>query len=372
MAKYIWQSDNWPKLKWDDQLLVPQIEKILLEQGRLWGRIETLGYQVREQTLLQALTQDIVKSSEIEGVILDTDQVNSSLARRLGFNIEHSIQSERNIDAIVEITLDATLKCHEPLSTERLFRWHGALFPTGRDEWGHLIRVGQWRDDSTGSMQIVSGAFGHERIHYEAPPASQVEQDMAIFLDWFNKTDNLSPLLKASVAHFWFVAIHPFDDGNGRITRAIADMALARADPGSMRLYSMSAQIRKERKSYYDILESVQNTNDADITAWNQWFFGCLERSIASTMDTLDNVLFKSQIWKAWNDLSLNARQTKMLNLLLDGNFIGKLTADKWAKMNKCSHDTANRDIASLITKSILKKGSAGGRSTSYELILLH
>lgn len=370
MAKYIWQSDNWPSLKWNEQLLAPEIESIRIEQGRLWGRIETLGYQVREQTLLQALTQDIVKSSEIEGVSLDTDQVNSSLARRLGVSIEHSVQSERNIDAIVEITLDATLRCNEPLTAERLFQWHGALFPTGRDEWGRRMRVGQWRDDSTGEMQIVSGAFGHERIHYVAPPAHQVEQDMTTFLDWFNKTDNLSPLLKASVAHFWFVIIHPFDDGNGRITRAIADMALARADPGSVRLYSMSAQIQKERKSYYDILKNVQNTDDADITSWNQWFLGCLGRSIATAMDTLDNVLFKTKIWKAWNDQSLNTRQMKMLNLLLDGNFIGKMTADKWAKMNKCSQDTANRDIADLITKDILKKGSAGGRSTSYELIL--
>lgn len=366
---YIWQSPDWPTFRWRDDLLTPQLAAVRLEQGRLLGRVEALGFKVRENTFLQALTQDVVKSSAIEGERLDEQQVRSSLARRLGIDIDGFVTPDRSVEGIVHITLDATVNCREPLTAERLFQWHAALFPTGRSEWGQKLRVGGWRDDIGGQMQVVSGSFGHEKVHYVAPPADRVEGEMAAFLRWFNAPVAIDPIIQAAIAHLWFVAIHPFDDGNGRITRAIADMALARSDAGSQRVYSMSAAIERARGDYYDVLKATTTGNSVDLTNWTQWFVERLGQAIGSTMATLDNVMFKADFWDAHRVLDLNTRQTKVLNRLLDGEFEGKLTSTKWAKLTKTSQDTAARDIADLVAKGLLRKGEAGGRSTAYELV---
>ncbi|AZN98503.1 Fic family protein [Mesorhizobium sp. M9A.F.Ca.ET.002.03.1.2] len=366
---YIWQSPDWPAFRWRDDELTAQLAAVRHEQGRLLGRVEALGFKVRETTLLQTLTQDVVKTSAIEGERLDELQVRSSLARRLGIDIDGFVMPDRSVEGIVHITLDATMNCREPLTAERLFSWHAALFPTGRSEWGQKLRVDAWRDDSGGRMQVVSGSFGREKVHYVAPPANRLEAEMSAFLDWFNASAALDPIIKAAVAHLWFVAIHPFDDGNGRITRAIADMTLARADAGPQRLYSMSAAIERTRGDYYDALKATTTGEDLDLTDWIKWFVDRLARAIASAMATLENVIFKADFWQAHSALDLNARQSKVLNRLLDGGFEGKLTSTKWAKLAKTSQDTAARDIADLIAKGLLRKGEAGGRSTSYELV---
>ena len=334
-------------------------------QGRVLGRMESLGFDLRKQASLETLTLDVLKSTEIEGEFLNPEQVRSSIARRLGMEIAGSVESDRNVDGMVEMMLDATQNCFEPLNAERLFDWHAALFPTGRSGM-YKITVGEWRTDSTGPMQVVSGAMGKEKVHFEAPDSSLLESEMGKFIKWFNIKNELDLVLKAALAHLWFVTIHPFDDGNGRIARALTDMLLAQSDRSSQRFYSMSAQIRVERKQYYDILEKTQKGN-LDITNWIQWFLNCLIHALESTDTVLTRVLFKADFWHKHAETVMNERQTKMLNKILS-EFEGKLTSSKWAKITKCSKDTAIRDINDLIDKDILKKEDAGGRSTNYEL----
>ena len=367
---YIWQPALWPKFEWDIDRLTSRIAVVRLDQGRLIGRVESLGFRTRETTFLRALTDDVVKSSAIEGEQLDEQQVRSSLARRLGIDIDGFVTPSRSVEGIVHITLDATINCAAPLTAERLFQWHAALFPTGRNEWGHKLRVGDWRDDSGGRMEIVSGAFGYEKVHYVAPPADRVEAEMSAFLEWFNGLHEPDPLIKAAIAHLWFVAIHPFGDGNGRITRAIADMALARSGGGAQRLYSMSAAIERSRIGYYEALQSITSKNSLDITNWIEWFLDRLGNAVGEALLTLDNVMLKNDFWQTHAASDLNPRQAKVLNRLLEGNFQGKLTSTKWAKLTNASQDTASRDIAGLMAKGILQKGEAGGRSTAYELVL--
>jgi Fic family protein len=328
--------------------------------------MEALGFALRAEATLQTLTTDVVKSSEIEGAILDQAQVRSSIARRLGIDIGALTPANREVEGVVDMILDATAKHDAPLTPERLFGWHAALFPTGRSGMNR-ITVGAWRDDKKGPIQVLSGPLGRERVHYEAPRAARLDREMLVFLDWFNGEQTVEPVLKAGLAHLWFVTIHPFDDGNGRIARAIADMALARSEKSSRRFYSMSAQIQQERKAYYDILEATQK-GDLDITSWLEWFLACLDRAFDGAEETLASVLIKARFWELNAGASLNERQRAMINRLLDG-LEGKLTSSKWARLAKCSQDTALRDIGDLLTRGILAREAAGGRSTSYSLI---
>jgi Fic family protein len=327
--------------------------------------MEVLGFKARQEAVLKTLTEDVLKSSEIEGDRLDPDQVRSSIARRLGMDIGGLKPADRNVEGVVEMMLDATRRYDEPLSADRLFAWHASLFPTGRSGMNR-IRVGEWRDDSSGPMQVISGPMGKERVHFEAPLAAQLDSEMNRFLDWFNGSSENDWVVKAGLAHLWFVTIHPFDDGNGRIARAIADNALARSERSSQRFYSMSAQIRQESAAYYEILERTQK-GTLDVTPWMNWFLGCLGRAIEGAQTTLGTVLSKARFWEAVGDFPINERQRRVLNRLLDG-FEGKLTTKKWAKLAKSSHDTALRDIASLVERGILVRNPEGGRSTSYAL----
>jgi Fic family protein len=330
--------------------------------------MEGLGFELRSEAHLQTLTQDVIKSSEIEGEKLDLEQVRSSIARRLGMDIGALLPVDRNVEGVVEMMIDATTNYSKPLTAERLFDWHAALFPTGRSGMGR-ITVGNWRDDANGPMQVLSGPIGREKVHYEAPPARRVPKEMARFLTWYAKPGEIDPLLHAGLAHFWFVTIHPFEDGNGRIARAIADMALARSERLGQRFYSMSAQIRLERNDYYAMLERTQK-GDTDITEWQQWFLGCLGRAIEGAHETLGKVLDKARFWERFARAPMNERQITVLNRLLDG-FEGNLTTSKWAKLARCSQDTAYRDILDLVERGALVKNSSGGRSTSYSLALV-
>ncbi|WP_265441761.1 Fic family protein [Bradyrhizobium sp. SEMIA] len=316
--------------------------------------------------LSKLLTEEIVESSEIEGEKLDRDQVRSSIARRLGMDAGGLPSADRNVEGVVEMMLDATEKYEQPLTKERLFGWHASLFPAGYSGMSK-IKVGGWRDDTSGPMQVVSGPIGKPKVHYEAPAADKLEKAMEDFIAWFNNSGSLDPVLKAAVAHLWFVTIHPFEDGNGRIARAIADLALARSEQSRQRFYSMSAQIRKERNGYYDILEATQ-TGDLDITEWLAWFLDCLDRAFDGAEEILGGVLRKASFWEKFRELALNARQRKVLNRLLDG-FEGKLTSSKWGLLTKVSQATASRDIDELVARGVLKKDAAGGRSTSYSLV---
>ena len=333
--------------------------------------METMGFPLRREALLQTLTLDIIKSGEIEGEILDRNQVRSSIARRLGMKIGGLVPSDRNVDGVVEMMLDATRNFDKPLTKDRLFGWHASLFPAGRSGM-HKIITGAWRDDSRGSMRVVSGAVGREKIHFEAPDAARLNGEIKAFLAWFAGSEDMDPVIKAGIAHLWFVTVHPFEDGNGRIARAITDMQLARSDGNKDRFYSMSVQISQERKTYYDILEKTQKSADIsktgiDITPWLEWFLACLNRTFKETENTLAGVFKKAFFWETNPAESFSGRQRAMINRLFDG-FYGKLTSSKWAKITKCSQDTASRDISDLIKKGILKKDSAGGRSTSYSL----
>ncbi len=369
MADYIYQQPGWPKFTWDQEAIAGQLAAVRHRQGRLIGRMQALGFPLREEAVLQTLTEDILKSSEIEDEILDKAQVRSSIARRLGIDAAALPSTDRNVEGVVEMMLDATQKFADRLTDERLFGWHASLFPTGRSGMRKIV-AGAWRDDRSGPMQVVSGQVsgneGREHVHYQAPAADHVESDMKAFLDWFNGTDDIDPVLKAALAHLWFVTIHPFDDGNGRIARAIADMALARSEGSSQRFYSMSAQIRRERNAYYEILETTQK-RDLDVTLWMQWFLGCLDRAFDGAEQTLAGVFRKAEFWNEYATAILNARQRDIVNRLLDG-FEGKLTSSKWALIEKCSPDTALRDIADLVQQGLLKKNEGGGRSTSYSL----
>lgn len=365
MKIYIHENENWTDFTWNNKKVMKKLGEVRNLQGRLLGKMESLGFNLQNEAVLNTLTLDVIKSSEIEGELLDIEQVRSSIARRLGIDIAGAVESERHIDGIVEMMLDATQRYDTPLSKDRLFGWHAALFSSG---WSNLykITVADWRKDTTGPMQVVSGPMGKEKVHYQAPGSARIEPEMNRFLDWFENEHEIDLVLKAAIAHLWFVTIHPFDDGNGRITRAITDMILARSDKSVRRFYSMSAQIRVERKQYYEMLEKTQKGN-SDITEWILWFLQCLINAIESTEETLSKILHKAEFWKNHATTILNDRQQKIINRLLDG-FDGKLTTSKWAKINKCSQDTALRDIQDLMKKDILQKEASGGRSTNYEL----
>lgn len=359
---FIHNRTNWTEFHWDNNKLLPLLGRVRHLQGRLLGQMENMGFHLQEEAVLTTLTLDVLKSSEIEGEMLNREQVRSSIARRLGLTVSGLVDSPRNVDGVVDMMLDATQNFQSPLTNERLFGLHAALFPMGYSGL-YRIEVAKYR---SGVMQVVSGAMGKEKIHYEAPEPQRVEAEMTVFLKWFNNGSQTDPVIKAGVAHFWFVTIHPFDDGNGRIARAIADMQLARSDGSSQRFYSMSNQILAERKNYYEVLEKTQR-GENDITDWLEWFLSCLERALQSSEEVLTSVLSKAKFWECHGQTALNDRQRTMINKLLDG-FDGKLTSSKWAKITKCSPDTALRDIQDLISKDILRKEASGGRSTSYEL----
>jgi Fic family protein len=365
MSAYIHQLPDWPRFQWDQEALAAPLAEIRHRQGRLLGRMEGLGFALQKEAELETLMLDVLKSSEIEGEYLNPGQVRSSIARRLGMDAGGAEPADRQVEGVVEMMLDATQNLAAPLSADRLFAWHAALFPTGRSGMRKLI-VGAWRDDSTGPMQVVSGPVGREDVHYEAPAARRLDAEMSRFIAWANEDDPTDAVLRAALAHLWFVTIHPFDDGNGRVARAIADWQLARSENSAQRFYSMSAQIRHERNDYYDVLERTQK-GTLDITPWLQWFLGCLGRAFVGTQTTLAAVLRKARFWERAAGLSLNDRQRAMLNRLLDG-FEGKLTTQKWARLARSSHDTALRDIQGLIDRGLLKKDAGGGRSTSYSL----
>lgn len=378
MVKYIYQYENWTDFTWQEIKINAIFGEVRNLQGKIIGQMNTLGFATKAEATLTTLTFDVIKSSEIEGENLDYDQVRSSIARRLGINAAGLVPTSRNVEGVVEMMLDATQNYKHPLTHNRLFEWHASLFPTGHSGM-HKIEVGRYR---SGEMQIVSGAMGKERIHYEAVPANKVQEEMNKFLNWFNENSQniggknvlkdvrdshtIDPLLKSAIAHFWFIIIHPFDDGNGRIARAISDSMLARADGTSERYYSMSSQILIERKQYYEVLQKVQHSS-GDITDWLKWFLHCLKNSLLETEATLQKVLRKNEFWKIHENTEFNKRQRLILNKLFDG-FEGKLKSSKWAKIAKCSSDTALRDIKDLIEKGILQQEQEGGRSTNYKM----
>jgi Fic family protein len=366
-TRYIHELSDWPRLHWK-QDVANTLASVRHRQGRLLGRMEALGFPLQQEAVLQTLTEDVVKSSDIEGEKLDAVQVRSSIARRLGLEVGGIEPADRQVEGVVEMMLDATRNYEKPLTPERLFGWHSSLFPSGRSGM-RRVRVGAWRDDSTGPMQVVSGPVGRERVHFEAPTADRLDGEMNAFLEWFNAAataQDLDDVLRAGLAHLWFVTIHPFDDGNGRIARAIADMTLARSEHSSQRFYSMSAQIRQERNAYYEILERTQK-GALDVTPWMEWFLRCLDRAIEGAEMTLAAVLRKARFWQTNRDAPLNDRQRSMLNRLLDG-FEGNLTTSKWATLTKSSSDTALRDILDLVERRILQRNPGSGRSTSYSL----
>ncbi len=368
MRAYIYQQPDWPRFNWDSNAIILPLSNVRHMQGKLVGKMEALGFSLRNEAVLETLTTEVIKTSEIEGQILDLDQVRSSIARRLGIEVSGLVPSDRNVDGVVEMMLDATQNYKKRLTDDRLFGWHSALFPSGRSGMYKII-VGKWRDDSTGPMQVVSGAMGKEKVHYEALPANQIEKKMKTFLSWFNKESEEDLILKSAVTHLWFVTMHPFEDGNGRIARALSEMVLARSDNSSQRFYSMSLQIRAERKEYYNILEKTQK-GTLDITEWLLWYLKCLEDAINSSDIVLSKILYKHTFWMQFASDTFNSRQVLLINRLLD-NFTGKLTSSKWAKIAKCSQDTALRDIQDLLNKNILQKNPSGGRSTSYTLMTL-
>lgn len=359
---YIWEQENWPNLTWNTERLSSLLARASREQGRLLGKMEGLGFDLRSEAHLCTLTDDVMKSSEIEGENLPHNQVRSSIARRLGMDISGLVPASSDVEGVVEMMTDATQNYATRLDRERLFAWHAALFPTGRSGMSK-IDVGTWRKHA---MEVVSGPIGKEKVHYEAPPADRLDKEMDTFLKWFEKPSEMDPLLATGLAHFWFVTIHPFDDGNGRIARAIADMSLARAEQSQQRFYSMSAQILSERNDYYDML-GLSQRGTTDITTWQEWFLNCLMRAIDGADASIGTVLQKARFWQRFAEESLNDRQIKILNKLLDG-FEGKLTSTKWAKLAKCSQDTALRDITDLVERGALEKDPGGGRSTSYSL----
>jgi Fic family protein len=365
---YIHQKREWPNFTWDSDVLLELLAKVRNEQGKIVGSMAALGFDLRNEASLETLTLDIIKSNEIEDEILDTDQVRSSVARRLGIEIAGLVPSDRDVEGVVDMIMDATQNYKEDLTSERLFSWHAALFPTGRSGM-YKIKTGDWRDDATGPMQVVSGGMGQERVHFQALHADLLPTEIEKFLSWLNKNSAQDAVLKAAIGHLWFITLHPFDDGNGRIARAITDMLLARADGLEQRFYSMSAQIQKERKQYYAILEEIQK-GGLDVTDWLIWFLDCLLNALNTSNETLQKVIMKHRFWTKNAGKPLNKRQILLLNKLLDG-FKGKLTSTKWGKIAKCSSDTALRDIQDLIQKDILQKAESGGKNTSYHLVEL-
>jgi Fic family protein len=362
---YIHERKDWPDFHWDIQKLAEPLASVRFRQGGLIGQMKGLGFRLQQEAVLETLTKDVLKTSEIEGEKLDAEQVRSSVARRLGLDIGGLKPTDCYVEGVVEMILDATGNYERPLTDERLFGWHAALFPTGRSGMSK-IRIGAWRDESAGPMQVVSGPIGKETVHFEAPGAERLSNEMTAFLKWFEGKDASDVVLKAGLAHLWFVTIHPFEDGNGRIARAIADMALARSEHSGQRFYSMSAQIKQEHKEYYDILERTQK-DSMDVTPWMLWFLDCLGCAIDGAYDTLKGVLDKARFWDRIKDAPLNDRQRSVINRLVDG-FEGKLTSSKYAKLTECSQDTAHRDIQALVERGVLVQNPEGGRSTSYSL----
>ncbi|ADX48435.1 filamentation induced by cAMP protein Fic [Paracidovorax avenae ATCC 19860] len=363
---YVWQRPDWPQWRFDALALAAPLAEVHRAQGHLAGRMAGVGLAQRDQATLRALTQEVVTTSAIEGESLDLDAVRSSIARRLGVSIGALAPSDRHVDGVVDMVLDATQRFAEPLTAERLFGWHAALFPTGYS--GRLrIRTGAWRDDAAGPMQVVSGPIGREKVHYEAPPATALDAETAAFLQWFNAPPAGDPIVHAGLAHLWLVTLHPFDDGNGRISRAVGDMALACAEGSAQRFYSLSAQIQRERKRYYEQLEATQR-GTLDVTPWLAWFLGCLLRAVQGADDLVADVLAKAQFWQRWADVPMNVRQTLVLNRVLDG-MEGKLSNARWAAIAKCSSDTALRDITDLLGKGVLVRVEGGGRNVAYALV---
>jgi Fic family protein len=359
---YIYELNGWPEFTWDYEKLATKLAEVRYRQGKILGQMNAVGFNLKEEAILQTLTLDVLKSSEIEGDILNPEQVRSSIAKRLGIDIGGLIPADRHVEGVVEMMLDATQKYDAALTEDRLYGWHHSMFPSGRSGV-YQITTGAWRN---GPMQVVSGMMGNEKIHFEAPDVHQIPKEMSAFLNWFNDKQEIDPVIKAGIAHLWFVTIHPFEDGNGRITRAITDMQLARADQTAQRFYSMSAQIQKERTEYYNILENTQK-GSLDITGWLKWFLDCLHRSMDSTDQILGKIMTRTEFWEKHQETQFNVRQLKMVNVLLD-DFFGNLNVSKWAKMNNCSTDTALRDINDLVNKNILIKADGGGRNTNYTL----
>lgn len=367
---WIHEHKNWSKFIWDAEALASKLSDVRHRQGRLLGRMEAIGFDIKREASLSTLTNDVVKSSAIEGESLNPEEVRSSIARRLGIDVAGLIPSSRDVEGIVEMMLDATQQFSKPLTKDRLFGWHAALFPTGHSGM-HKIIVGDWRTIDTGPMQVISGTIGKEKIHFEAPNADLLEKEMLAFLKWFAKGSDIDPFIKAGIAHLWFVTIHPFEDGNGRIARAIGDMALARADGTHDRFYSLSSQIEEERKQYYSQLEKQQRATP-DITDWLSWFLDCLGRAISSAETKLGNVLFKANLWDIINQRPVNERQRLIINRMLEDNFEGFMNTSKYSKMAKCSNDTALRDIKELKKRKIFIQNQGGGRSTSYSLSIVN
>ena len=363
---YIHERADWPRFTWDSEALLADLAQLRSKQGRHLGRMEELGFELRSEAKLSMLTVEVVKTSAIEGERLIADEVRSSIARKLGLDVAGLPEPGRQIEGVVEMMVDATRNFSAPLTEDRLFAWHAALFPTGRSGM-HPINVGAWRKDESGPMQVVSGPVGKEKVHFQAPAADRLEDEMRTFLSWFESGPSIDPVLMAGVAHFWFVTIHPFDDGNGRLARAIAEMALSRADGTGDRFYSMSSGIESERRDYYRELASAQRSS-LDITTWLLWFLGCLDRTLDAAEAALGEVLRKARLWQRINLQPVNERQRLVINRLLD-DFEGKLTTSKYAKLTKCSSDTALRDIKELIERGILATNPGGGRSTSYRLV---
>jgi Fic family protein len=363
---WIHEHLNWPDFTWDAGTLASKLADVRHSQGRLLGRMESLGFELKREANLSTLTNDVVKSSAIEGESLNSEEVRSSIARRLGIDIAGLIPTSRDVEGIVEMMLDATQQFSKPLTKERLYGWHSALFPTGRSGM-HKIRVGCWRTNDSEPMQVVSGPMGKEKVHFEAPGADRLEKEMEDFFTWFGNGEDMDPVLKAGISHLWFVSIHPFEDGNGRIARAIGDMGLARADGTGDRFYSLSSQIELERKAYYSELEKQQRSSP-DITDWLLWFLDCLGRAVSSAETTLANVLFKAQLWDTINTKPVNDRQRLIINRMLEDNFEGFMSTSKYGKLAKCSNDTALRDILELKDRGIFIQNPGGGRSTSYRL----
>jgi Fic family protein len=363
---YIHELSDWPDFRWSAESLLESVASVRMKQGKLIGQMRSLGFMERQEATLETITLDVLKTSEIEGEFLDPNQVRSSIAKRLGLDIGRLKTQDRNIDAVVDMMIDVRDNYSKPLTSERLYAWHRNLFPNPRLVFPAIV-VGAWRDDQRAPMRVVSGAVGRERIHFQAPAANLLDQEMDRFINWFEHSPTMEPLVKAGLAHLYFVTIHPFSDGNGRIARAIADLALARSEVTEQRFYSMSAQIRIERKDYYAVLEQTQKAS-MDATIWLQWFLGCLERAVDGAQDNLQRIINKARYWQLWKNLEINERQRNILNRLLDKNFEGKLNTSKWAKMNKTSSDTALRDIKQLVELGVLVKEASGGRETSYTL----
>ncbi len=365
-STWIWQADDWPRWRYDLPALAGKLVEVGRAEGILIGRLTGAGLPLQDQIVLSATTEDVVRTSAIEGEILDPFSVRSSIARHLGMDVGAVAPVDRRVEGIVSMVLDATTRCRDPLTAERLWQWHTALFPPERST-SDGIAVGRWRDDTLGPMQVISNPFGRRRVHFQAPPADRLPTDMARFLDWANRDTNEPGVLKAALAHLWFVTLHPFDDGNGRMARAIGDLFLARADGRPQRCYSMSAGIQRRRRDYYHILEQTQR-GTLDVTSWLSWFLDTLSDAMIGAQSVVDSALHKASWWQRWGGTSLNVRQVLLLNRLLDG-FEGKLTSSKWAIIAKCSPDTALRDITQLIDLGMLRRSQSGGRSTSYELV---